>query len=753
MGSNKVRSQRAEKPKSKFLAYAFAVLTACCIVMLAAMLGFLSMINHVNEQMRNVLVESLDNEINIVSAETSFSGTLNNISDELLNNDVLVTLGSRTSLEPDAELSDAQGLLEEVVNRTQGAGGARYFYFAASDYVLDANREDENLRGSLAAPVEAILDELQTASNRIVGSYENHVGHSDGANYQLMVRTVAPGVYYIVYFSDFSVDLPAGFAGFSDVQMYYYDRFGNSVACSELDDLLGTYDYASLGDNDTGVVYCRQNGKNYMGVYCTSHSRNVRLAIFFLDDMTAMRETATAVSALMALVVLANLAITIALIRRFYRPVRMLAQRVEQSASISGHINRDGTLPDLEGASRLRDDSAVIAEALDAYETQLERQQDLLSDTWLCRLLCDDDPDVLSEYEDAWIGRLQGRPYTVAVVRSDAPPCKPPLEHLVRSRLEKDFDCRFVSISHQVVVIVSLAGTSEECLVACLKQIQGDHSERELSAFIGRPRSLIEDISSCFNEAMSAAEHCLAREIYCVVEQYEDIASIQEDCDIELESMKRLPRLVRRICALDSDGALAIFDETVDLMKKEGGQTGGSNRDEFRLDLLTSSTALALQTLVDESAGVSDESTRTDLQSRIGQVRASKNPAQVRRQLAAALRCLASGSEPASGQRLFDDIKEATQANYRDASLSAGSLARQAGVSQSQVTKLFKKYNGTTFLEYLHNLRLSEATTLLLDTGLTENEIAQRVGYNNTVTMIRAFKKYRGIVPSSLRKR
>lgn len=111
----------------------------------------------------------------------------------------------------------------------------------------------------------------------------------------------------------------------------------------------------------------------------------------------------------------------------------------------------------------------------------------------------------------------------------------------------------------------------------------------------------------------------------------------------------------------------------------------------------------------------------------------------------------ATVAERPGGHFLYEGLRAHVAKNYRDPDLTAGLLARRAGISQSQVTKLFKRYNGTTFLEFLHDLRLDEATSLLGSTDLSEREIAQEVGYSNTVTMIRAFKRYRGVVPSSLR--
>lgn len=748
MGVQGSCARRTGGSASKFLVCTFAALTLCFAVMLAAMLGCLSMLNRINEQTRGVLMASLNNEINIARSETSFSGTLYNISDELLNNAVLVELGARESMEPDALFRAGQAVLNDVVERTQGTPTQRYLYFATSDYLMDAQNEGGNARGAQPEPVEGILDELHQAHNRMTGTYENHVGRNGDANYQLMVRTVAPGVYYIVYFPSFTVSLPESFSEFDALQLYYYDQFGNSVACSELNDLLGVYNYNTLGSDDTGIIRCKIDGVNYMGVYCTSYSRNIRMAIFFKDSTEALREIAMGVSVCMAVIVLVSLVAAIVSIHRFYRPVRVLARELTRTAGPEPICEGPEGVSTGRRSAFVRDDSAIIAEALDAYRSHAERQQGLLKAAWTCRLLRDDNPEVLGEYEDPWVSALEGRRYTVVVVRSDAPKCDICLEDVVRGCLADRFDCRVVALSSGVAAIVALEDASENDLVLYLKQMQTEYSGLEVSAFVGRPRSSVEEIASCCGEAVSAAEYFLAREIYGVVQRYEDMSGVYGELGTGIESVGSIAKLTHRIGRADVEGALAVFDETVALMQAEGERVG-VGRDGEHLALLSSSVALALEALASSQE-------RPEICSGLGacasRVLEAKNPAQVRRQLCGAMKCLASAEERMDGQKLFEVIKASTRASYRDASLSAGFLARQVGISQSQITKLFKKHNNTTFLEYLHSLRLAEATVLLCNTALTESEIARCVGYNNTVTMIRAFKKYRGIVPSALRK-
>ena len=100
---------------------------------------------------------------------------------------------------------------------------------------------------------------------------------------------------------------------------------------------------------------------------------------------------------------------------------------------------------------------------------------------------------------------------------------------------------------------------------------------------------------------------------------------------------------------------------------------------------------------------------------------------------------------------LFEDMCAYIQGNYRDPALSAGQLAKRFGMSQASITRLFKQRTNGTFLDYVHNLRIQEAQSLLASTAMSVADVAQRVGYGDASTMTRAFKRYRGKTPGECR--
>lgn len=91
--------------------------------------------------------------------------------------------------------------------------------------------------------------------------------------------------------------------------------------------------------------------------------------------------------------------------------------------------------------------------------------------------------------------------------------------------------------------------------------------------------------------------------------------------------------------------------------------------------------------------------------------------------------------------------------NYMNPELSVSMIAEHFGVSQSYLLRAFKKDGtGCSVSDYIHRRRVDEAKILLKSTDETVGDIATRVGYANSLALIRAFKRLEnGATPSSYR--
>lgn len=85
-------------------------------------------------------------------------------------------------------------------------------------------------------------------------------------------------------------------------------------------------------------------------------------------------------------------------------------------------------------------------------------------------------------------------------------------------------------------------------------------------------------------------------------------------------------------------------------------------------------------------------------------------------------------------------------------STSLNIIAEQLHMNPSYISRLFKEKTGKSFTEYLTNIRLEKAKTILLETDLKVEEIGKSLGYNKSYYFIKLFKEHTGSTPGDFRK-
>jgi AraC-like DNA-binding protein len=78
-------------------------------------------------------------------------------------------------------------------------------------------------------------------------------------------------------------------------------------------------------------------------------------------------------------------------------------------------------------------------------------------------------------------------------------------------------------------------------------------------------------------------------------------------------------------------------------------------------------------------------------------------------------------------------------------------VARQAGWSVPHLCTEFRRYFGMPVMQYVQQLRMSQATYLLRDHNLRISEIAESVGYSDLYTFSKVFKRRFGVSPRNYR--
>ncbi|MBP1988594.1 helix-turn-helix transcriptional regulator [Paenibacillus eucommiae] len=105
--------------------------------------------------------------------------------------------------------------------------------------------------------------------------------------------------------------------------------------------------------------------------------------------------------------------------------------------------------------------------------------------------------------------------------------------------------------------------------------------------------------------------------------------------------------------------------------------------------------------------------------------------------------------EPAIKQPIWP-ILHYLHIHYTD-KVSLESLSEHFDVSVSYVSRLFKQYMGTSFLSYLHQLRIESAVNLLTSTHMSIIDIAAESGFESVRTFSRVFQNLKKVTPSEYR--
>lgn len=100
---------------------------------------------------------------------------------------------------------------------------------------------------------------------------------------------------------------------------------------------------------------------------------------------------------------------------------------------------------------------------------------------------------------------------------------------------------------------------------------------------------------------------------------------------------------------------------------------------------------------------------------------------------------------------LVRKAKDIFDSNY-DNTIDIRDTARQLGVSENHLTRLFRKQFGLTPIHYITGLRISKAVELLGRPDASILEVADITGFKSISNFYRCFKARTGITPKEYRK-
>ncbi|TVY08579.1 helix-turn-helix transcriptional regulator [Paenibacillus cremeus] len=96
-------------------------------------------------------------------------------------------------------------------------------------------------------------------------------------------------------------------------------------------------------------------------------------------------------------------------------------------------------------------------------------------------------------------------------------------------------------------------------------------------------------------------------------------------------------------------------------------------------------------------------------------------------------------------------VLEYLEQHYHE-DITLDSVAEKLDISGGYLSSYFKEKTGHNFIDYVHEVRITKARELLLQSELKIQEAASQVGYHNLNSFNRMFKKYTGMTPSEFRR-
>ena len=415
------------------------------------------------------------------------------------------------------------------------------------------------------------------------------------------------------------------------------------------------------------------------------------------------------------------------LAKRNARPIEHLAHDMKQVLAVSERGNELEYIH--QGILQLQQDQ----------QTALQRSRQIETALLLNRLLNQrtDDVDVLLQTGEKLGIDLQAQGYCAAVVQLPKGTILAPGAMMP----EPPQDMRVVigegrSNRLNILYLIDTESTSDHTddIFAHLQQLYGQMPQ---GTRIGQGRSCtaLDDVTFSFNQAM----YCLQTD-----QNTEDIAAFDQvspginSLYFPLEQQQRIINAVKHNNA-------AVIDQEFELILHE-------NTQRRHLSSLMKRTLLsAIEALLITAA---EDMTRQDnLPDYLRSIHRTDDFRTELEILHQEFRRIAEqvGGRYAQVSSLRSSMENYLEEHYSDSMLSISSMAEEFGFSESYFSVLFKDTLGEPYSVYLEKLRLTKAGDLLCSTALSIEDISQMVGYNNSTTFRRAFKRVKGLSPQQFR--
>jgi AraC-like DNA-binding protein len=309
------------------------------------------------------------------------------------------------------------------------------------------------------------------------------------------------------------------------------------------------------------------------------------------------------------------------------------------------------------------------------------------------------------------------------------------------------------------VCLINIA--DEECkgykqkLLRGLSDISQDIQNRielDCSFAISNLNKTIESIPAAYNQAMCAMEYKFlgSRKNIMFID---DLGETSSNTYNYTYTMEEEQKLINHIRMGEYDRALEIVNNVLDInqLDPDSNQTMVSINILRCIiyDLISTFIRALNQDKMLEEIRLFDENRIMEMTS------GGKSAAEMRKELITILKYICNEvvkyREKNDESYLLKKVDSIIENYFKNDDLNVSFISEKVGLNSKYLSTIYKGARGESIINTIHKRRIQEVKKLLVQKDISVGEAAKQVGFSNTNTFIRVFKKHEGITPGQFR--
>lgn len=275
-------------------------------------------------------------------------------------------------------------------------------------------------------------------------------------------------------------------------------------------------------------------------------------------------------------------------------------------------------------------------------------------------------------------------------------------------------------------------------------QVVLDHFSILVSIGIGNTYTGHDGINRSYQEASKALEYKLVKGAGSVI-TYEDISNVQQSYNYPFDMEMKLSNSIK---SGDIGSVYQVLDEVYGKNFKETRQSLELSRCLF-FNMISTAIKVINELNIDFERAFPTGS--HPFKMLIG-CKTVSEMYETLKEVYNILCAYINRNKKSHNAELKDRILEFIENNYENYNFSLSTIAEAFKINNNYLSCFFKEQIGENFIGYLNKMRVLKTKALLVNTDLTLDNIAQRLGYANSRVLIRVFKKFEGMTPGEYRR-